>query len=1352
MKYPKITPQAIRDIRERLGLTQVEAGELIGGGPRAFTKYEAGTVKPAAAVVRLLRLLDADPSMMSILQGCSFRPAAASTPSPFQVTARDIECQTEQTFPELLRRLLDAEAEANGLPKCDIKVPSSIHTKDGGEDGWITWQGGADHTTFLPSRHSQFQLKAGKVSPARAGKDVLTKKGDVKDMVRSALEDGGHYIMLCAYPYVRQGINTRADRIREKLRGAGLTIDNRQIEFRGADQIARWVNRYPAVAMWVKEQTQPGTIGPFRSWNHWAGRPEHDGSPWVEDERLSFVRDHLLRQQATNPRKAARVVGLSGVGKSRLVLEALGRTGQDEATGLFLADFVMYTTQSEASFEAISGVVQNLAGSGRRAVVVVDNCDSEAHRILAGMVLRRESRLSLITIGNEISSGTLDENTLKIAEASSFVIESIIDRIALGLPSVDRHRLVRFSKGFPTIAILMGRTWGTTQPLAHITEANLVDAFILGRRPQDHELLKSAMLLAVFGLVGVESANDRQLDEVAGFGRHLTADDLYADLGRLIEMGVAKRRGQFAILQPRPIALHLAERQWKEWRAAKWDEVLSGDIDPALKVSAAQQLAPLNTTGISRKVVNHVCQVGGPFDSLDKIHAAGHAEVLPFLAEVNPKTVVDLIERLLNEAGHSSQIILGDVRGHLIRALGRIAFHSCTFEDGARLLLRLAATDGAMRGHDASSRFKALFPMFLGNTTAGGNARLLMLEKAAHTNIPGQPALVVEALIAGCEMDHFSRVVDAEVQGSRPALDSWQPATNREAAAYIKGCVARLAGFALGNDESGTRARSSLGLEVLRPLVRHGFIDTVETVVRQVTASVGYWPEALRGLKVVLVDDVKNMDDKIVGRVRSLVAQLEPVSLESRVRSLVIEPPMPELGNEGLGWEARYEHDTKEVEKLAPELLRQPSTLAALLPQLSRGHPRLADKLGMAIATSTDPLAWLEPMVDAIAETPEHERNFDLLSGFVTGLARNHPDVVAAFKQRATQASELGPVFPQICARLGITSSDIQLAIEALRNGSLPPSRLNWWAQGGVLAKAPAALVAPLFDAMLDGSVEAFVQAIELMGMYAFGALNRLKGLLPQILKLAENATRRETVASQRPRSNGTYPYHFEQIMDYMLNRGRKDAGARATALALAKALAKVERFDDGLLVNSVLPKLLSSFPVISWPLIGQAIVSDERRAASLRYVLGDPFSFGRESNPPILALPEDTLFAWCHAHPDRAPAFVARTVPILASPQGQTPGPSLHPTMARLLDEFGEREDVLEAVAVNIRSFSWVGSPIKTLALHKEILVKMREHPKPELRRWVNNMLHEIDDDIEKASSRDQEREAQREIQPNIG
>ena len=67
-------PEEVRTIREKLGLTQAEAGEVIGGGPRAFTKYEAGTVRPATAVVNLLRLLDTDPGAMRTLRSNRRRP------------------------------------------------------------------------------------------------------------------------------------------------------------------------------------------------------------------------------------------------------------------------------------------------------------------------------------------------------------------------------------------------------------------------------------------------------------------------------------------------------------------------------------------------------------------------------------------------------------------------------------------------------------------------------------------------------------------------------------------------------------------------------------------------------------------------------------------------------------------------------------------------------------------------------------------------------------------------------------------------------------------------------------------------------------------------------------------------------------------------------------------------------------------------------------------------------------------------------------------------------------------------------------------------------------------------------
>ena len=76
---------------------------------------------------------------------------------------------------------------------------------------------------------------------------------------------------------LRKEISGRTEKMRAAILGAGLSIDEEQVTFRDADQIATWVNQHPPVAIWVKEQTQPGTIGPFRSLRHWAGRAEHVG-------------------------------------------------------------------------------------------------------------------------------------------------------------------------------------------------------------------------------------------------------------------------------------------------------------------------------------------------------------------------------------------------------------------------------------------------------------------------------------------------------------------------------------------------------------------------------------------------------------------------------------------------------------------------------------------------------------------------------------------------------------------------------------------------------------------------------------------------------------------------------------------------------------------------------------------------------------------------------------------------------------------------------------------------------------------------------------------------------------------
>lgn len=62
-----LLPAEIRSIRKRLKLTQVQAGNILGGGKRAFQKYESGDVLPSRAISNLLRLLSSNPALLKLL-------------------------------------------------------------------------------------------------------------------------------------------------------------------------------------------------------------------------------------------------------------------------------------------------------------------------------------------------------------------------------------------------------------------------------------------------------------------------------------------------------------------------------------------------------------------------------------------------------------------------------------------------------------------------------------------------------------------------------------------------------------------------------------------------------------------------------------------------------------------------------------------------------------------------------------------------------------------------------------------------------------------------------------------------------------------------------------------------------------------------------------------------------------------------------------------------------------------------------------------------------------------------------------------------------------------------------------
>lgn len=64
-----LTAADVTRIRRKLKLSQRRAGELLGGGPRAFQKYETRAVAVSKPMSNLLRLLERHPEALDDLQG-----------------------------------------------------------------------------------------------------------------------------------------------------------------------------------------------------------------------------------------------------------------------------------------------------------------------------------------------------------------------------------------------------------------------------------------------------------------------------------------------------------------------------------------------------------------------------------------------------------------------------------------------------------------------------------------------------------------------------------------------------------------------------------------------------------------------------------------------------------------------------------------------------------------------------------------------------------------------------------------------------------------------------------------------------------------------------------------------------------------------------------------------------------------------------------------------------------------------------------------------------------------------------------------------------------------------------------
>ncbi|RYF52419.1 MAG: hypothetical protein EOO27_28590, partial [Comamonadaceae bacterium] len=256
------------------------------------------------------------------------------------------------------------------------------NTPDGGVDAALRR---ASQTAWIPAGDSAWQFKAGDLPPGKC-KEELEGASYAQEILRA----GGKYRLVLGDTMTSAKIANRRTALREKAFELGITLETDSIDVIGADGLARWVEQYPALAV---SPFLGGTGYVGQTFEAWSRSRRHQG-PWTSSDSRQSAIDGIKKVLEGESQRDVHIDGVSGLGKTRLVLEAL--------RGHAFEALTVYAPSAD-DFQAAT--LAQLQDQDRTAVVVVDECDARRHEVYAS-VLTHDTSLRLVTMGEPTGNST----------------------------------------------------------------------------------------------------------------------------------------------------------------------------------------------------------------------------------------------------------------------------------------------------------------------------------------------------------------------------------------------------------------------------------------------------------------------------------------------------------------------------------------------------------------------------------------------------------------------------------------------------------------------------------------------------------------------------------------------------------------------------------------------------------------------------------------------------------------------------------------------------------------------------------------------------------------------------------
>ena len=1109
-----------------------------------------------------------------------------------------------------------------------------------------------------------------------------------------------------------------------QLRGPiEYSYDNAKDQLVGALKKAIEASLAPAI---IKRKTR---YQPFDSWED-LGRV----MSWEKNGYIPNAKYEEIVARIRKARYDLRVIGTSGMGKTRAVFEAFRDTAERAYSNQFL-----YLDLGE--YEDVMDIKPAFNSLPQDIYVILDNIEPEDLRTVMRWKKKNRSSNPIISLFNDPDELAQDRVqdveyiTIKIGDMAE-----VIDQMLVANPDIPEdvsRRIKEFSDGVPFMAEMMLNNYRNNpdKDFAKLTDSSIVDRLLPGITTEERHILRS---ISIFKQVGCEDDLETEIRFVltsSTITPRLTGDEksrinIFRELKeKCLQLGIFEKKGRYIHIRPRLLAFYLAG----EWFRG-CDKQRISDVIQEVQAFATEQGYRLLNEAIcdqirylaedekAKQLFGGLMERGASFDNAELLNTELGSRLFRTMAEVNPEATASCLWRLLSPMTTEQLLAIDEGRRNLVWGLEKICFKPETFEKGAKLMMLLAVAENENIGNNATGVLKDLFHVILPGTMANLEQRAQVLNWAMSQQQTKETGLA--CLKASLATDHFVYMSGAETFGTKK-LEHYNP-TYKEIQTYWIHNLALLshaykAGYK--DEVSSAIERAVVGFTQSR------CFSLIQPIIAEIAEDKDWdWEDMRDSMDLIEFEYMALLTSEEQAIIKEYHAKLTPTDFVSRVGMVESRFKYRDAGS----WEKEMAIKRGKYQELAEECVSNNFLSKEIIYDLIARYDKdsfILYEFGYALGHR------LKGNSDGCNTVIDYTIEYFLEHNYADDLRQStfFFSFVQGYEEYAYAADEIRkhPMLSYLLFTLfglqGVNVEETDELFELVNKGVCTPfqfihycNRLNWMVQDDEQ-------VIKFFDRLIALGLEG--QKVVLKEAH-----NRVywKNEAKSFLALARHVVEAVISKAIEPQLNDSdYLEYIELVLERMdVPELAIFINSEFVSYYTHHAFRDLPRHE----VESIYRLVFTKYFEAVWPVLSKQLVSEDTGVIAFHYKYMFGSMIGGLSGGVMFAANHDEAYIkWCKDYPEKAPWILAMFTPVFA-------GEEYHPLVKFLIAEYAGDESVMNTLSANMGSFSWTGSIVPLYQKRRDYFVKMLPEANPVSKSWIEEQIERLDLEIKRQSGREEE------------